>query len=190
MTRSAVIVVFVLSAVAMPSGHANAQGCSSCSQGSRTHGFYGHPHYVGQPYAYRGYVPRTYAPIMASPYPASPLPFPVHMVPRVGEVGAPRGTLGWTYKYPTRHMSRKLHPRMAALEVNHVPLGMKVMVVDEGGDKVMSGHADPDGVWRFSSTKPMMPGLRHVYYVVIHDETRRFIKQVRLVPDKITSLDL
>lgn len=190
MTRSAVFVGLVLAvAAATPSADAFAQ-CSSCSQGARTHGFYGHPHYVGQPYAYRGYVPRQYAPLTAAPYPASPLPFPVYTVPRVGEVGAPRGTLGWTYKYPTRHMSRKKHPRMASLEVNHVPLGMKVMVVDEGGDKVMSGDVDPDGVWRFSSGKPMMPGLRHVYYVVIYDQTRRFVKQVRLVPDKIISLDL
>lgn len=170
-----------------------ANGCNSCGMGGRSFGMYGHPAYVGQPYMYRGYVPRQLAPMMASPYPASPLPFPVHMVPRPGEVGAPRGSLGWTYKYPTRHMSRKLHPRVSQLEVNNVPLGMEVFVVDEGGDKVMAGHRSQDGVWRFKASQPLMPGIRHIYYVIIQDEGgagRRFVKQVRLVPDKITNLDL
>ncbi len=195
MTRCAPIffgLVLTLSVV-LAGDSAFANGCASCGMGGRSFGMYGHPAYVGQPYMYRGYVPRQLAPMMAAPYPQSPLPFPVHMVPRPGEVGAPRGTLGWTYRYPTRHMSRKLHPRASQLQINNVPIGMQVFVVDEGGDKVMSGHRSADGVWRFKANQPLMPGIRHIYYVIIQDEGgagRRFVKQVRLVPDKITNLDL
>lgn len=123
------------------------------------------------------YAPSPYAGMPAPPPPRPPLP----------PVLPPPGTLGRTYLQPSRPIPDNLHPRMGVLEVYGV--GDREVTVDG-----MKGFRDDDGVWRFESKAPLVPGVLPLIYEVrartpSSPAGNEDVRVVRLIPGRIVRLD-
>ncbi|MFG0333244.1 MAG: hypothetical protein ACF8TS_07785 [Maioricimonas sp. JB049] len=125
-------------------------------------------------------------PAMATPY-YRPLP---HVAP-------PPGTLGRTYRLRSRPVPVEKHPRVAMIDV-HVENAVDVTVRGTNDYRVedtLDGFQDVDdpSLWRFES-KPLIPGLPHIYEVDVEYATPEGTKTrqlyVRLIMGRIVELKI
>ncbi len=135
------------------------------------------------PYSYSGAAP-GFAPLQ--PLPAAPSPV---IVP--GPVSPPPGTLGRTYSLPSRLVPADKHPRVAMLEV--CSSAEEVIVSDtkefREEDDIRGFQDEKDStLWHFE-TKPLHPGLPHVYKVeLINGGVTTDVRYVRLLRGRIIEL--
>jgi hypothetical protein len=106
---------------------------------------------------------------------------------KLSPVTPPPGTLGITYKRPSRLIPEKKHPRVGMLDVKGVPFDAVVSV------RGLNGYRDIEGVWRFEPNLPLIPGIPHIYTVkiktgdasgLLHADVRK----VRLIPGRIVEI--
>ena len=122
----------------------------------------------------------------------SPIPQPATPAPTVASaplvtLAPPPGTLGSTYRRKTRRTPTDKHPRLGMLIVRGLKPGFTVTVWD------MEGFSNDQHVWQFETKSPLLPGLAHIYRVVVWDSQDRLVKSsvrtVRLIPGRIVELE-
>ncbi|QDU38855.1 hypothetical protein Mal4_31870 [Maioricimonas rarisocia] len=145
------------------------------------------------------------APVAAAPMapqfagPISPMPGPISPYYRpLPRVAPPPGTLGRTYRLRSRPVPVEKHPRVAMIDV-HVENAVDVTVRGTNDYRVedtLDGFQDDDdpSLWRFES-KPLVPGLPHIYEVEVEyatPEGTTTSKQlyVRLIMGRIVELKI
>jgi len=102
-------------------------------------------------------------------------------------VAPPPGTLGMTYRQPSRLVPDEKHPRIGMIEVKSVPRDAQVSI------KGMEGYFGKDGIWHFESEKPLFPGIPHIYHVKVvcfaaDGQEKTDVRTFRLIPGRIVSL--
>jgi hypothetical protein len=106
-------------------------------------------------------------------------------LPQLRPILPPPGTLGVTYKRPSRPVPDEKHPRVGMLDVQ-APAMAEVSVAG------LDGFCGDDGLWHFESPQPLLPGIPHVYDVralVERDgELVEDVRTVRLIPGRIVNL--
>ncbi len=157
-------------------------GCGCCCKGSHGgshHGHANHGQYQQPGFSSYGYGLHTARPAFG---PAAVYAPPLRPVP------PPPGTLGRTYLRPSRAIPKDKHSRIAILEVR-APADANVTVE---GRADFDSFVNDEGNWVFETTRPLLPGIAHVYTVrakFLRDgrpvtETRK----VRLIPGRIVDL--
>lgn len=164
-------------------GCAGCHGCGGCAGG----GFHpGHGHfdpYSAGPYAGSHYRVRGYRGFMPAPHRRMRRPYR-----RTPAVSPPPGTLGRTYRRPSRPVPTDKHPRTAMIEVN-APSAAEVTIE---GVEDFEGYLGNDGLWHFESDTPLLPGIPHIYDVkaefVRHGRPVTETRTVRMIPGRIVTL--
>ncbi|MBW3543049.1 MAG: hypothetical protein KY476_22550 [Planctomycetes bacterium] len=117
-------------------------------------------------------------------HPGRPWAWPHSLPP----VPPPPGTLGVTYLQPSHPVPNDRHPRTAIIGV-YVPGNATVSV---HGLEDFVRLASNDGVCWFESSRPLVPGVPHVYRVEAHiardGESFREVRWVRMIPGRIVTL--
>ena len=98
----------------------------------------------------------------------------------------PPGTLGWTYRQPSRPIPEAEHPRTGMLEIHGLTSHCKVTV------NQIEGFRGTDCIWYFKTKRPLVPGVPHIVTVrarvvrngVLCDDVR----VVRLIRGRIVDL--
>lgn len=111
-----------------------------------------------------------------------------------GTIVPPPGTLGQTYQRSSRPVPADKHPRAGMLDVR-APGATDVAVYDvenyRAEDRV-DGFRNQDDreLWHFES-KPLIPGLTHIYRVVVRRGTGNNFeeKYVRLIMGRVVSVE-
>lgn len=157
-------------------------GCGCLSSGLGPLAFW-RPNVVVAPVTVRGVVPYPVSQIPAAAAPAGP----VRITPSpLSPISPPQGTLGRTYRVKTRRTPTTKHPRLGMLVVSGLQPGLKVTVWD------MEGFSNDQHVWHFETKSPLIPGLAHVYRVVVWDAEGKVmepaLRTVRLIPGRIVEL--
>lgn len=140
-----------------------------------------------------------------APAPASPvLPIssysavlgagPVYSGVMAGSITPPPGTLGQTYQRSSRPVPADKHPRAGLLEVRAAG-AVDVAVYDVENYRIedrVDGFRNQDDptMWHFES-KPLTPGLTHIYRVIIRRGKGKDFEEryVRLVMGRVVSVD-
>lgn len=127
-------------------------------------------------------------PLMMSPY-------QTQVMPRSGATPPP-GTIGQTFKLPSRPVPVDKHPRVGMLDVK-IAGAHNVFVHDMNAmrtEDTIDGFKDAkvENIWHFES-KPLYPGLDHIYRVQANfknpDGTeRKAEKYVRLIMGRVVEL--
>lgn len=91
--------------------------------------------------------------------------------PTIGPVPSPPpGTLGWTYRRPTRLIPEDEHPRVGMLEVCIPPEVTAAHIVHPNEQLKVTvrgldeGYLGDDGLWHFKAEE-LIPGVPHIYDV-------------------------
>jgi len=108
---------------------------------------------------------------------------------------APPGTLGRTYDLPSREIPAEKHPRIAMIDVlvrDAEVVGVYNINPHREEDEIEGFQAaGNDALWQFE-TKPLMPGVPHIYKVVFTFDddanARETVRYVRLIPGRIVTL--
>jgi len=138
----------------------------------------------------------TYAPV-AEYMPPADMGEPAYFSPSPaidpGPASPPPGTLGRTYELPTRLIPADKHPRTAML---HVRSSAEEVIVSHTNefreeDDVKAHQDETDtSLWRFE-TKPLLPGIPHVYKVeAVNGGVTTDVRYVRLLRGRILELQL
>lgn len=136
---------------------------------------------------------------VAESIPPAPLPMgqpslwrgPVMPFVDPGPASPPPGTLGRTYELPTRLVPSDKHPRTAMLNVRVTAEDVIVSHTNEFREeddvKGFQDEADPS-LWHFE-TKPLLPGIPHVYKVeAVNGGVATDVRYVRLLRGRIIDL--
>ncbi len=120
-------------------------------------------------------------PIPQGPHPVGPPPAGLN--PNAD--GPPPGTVGQTYRRPSRLIPSDKHPRTAMIDVS----------VEDAYDVSVDGmkaYRAKDGIWRLETKEPLIPGLPHIYHVRAvlgeGDDAPVEYRTVRLIPGRILDL--
>lgn len=118
---------------------------------------------------------------------AQPQPYGLVQRRSLPAVAPPPGTLGMTYRQPSRLIPEDKHPRLGMIEVKSVPRDAEVSI------KGMEGYFGKDGIWHFESEKPLLPGIPHIYLVKVvcftsDGQEKTDVRTFRLIPGRIVSL--
>ncbi len=138
-------------------------------------------------------------PLLPVAEPVPPVPLgqpPYHGGPAMpfvdpGPASPPPGTLGRTYELPTRLAPSDKHPRTAMLNVRVTAEDVIVSHTNEFREeddvKGFQDEADPT-LWHFE-TKPLLPGIPHVYKVeAVNGGVTTDVRYVRLLRGRIIDL--
>lgn len=119
---------------------------------------------------------------------------PVYSGMMGGTIAPPPGTLGQTYFRSSRPVPADKHPRAGMLDVR-APGATDVVVYDvenfRSEDRVDGfRNQDDAAMWHFES-KPLIPGLSHIYRVVVRRGTGNNFeeKYVRLIMGRVVSVE-
>jgi len=130
----------------------------------------------------------------ADPYSAAIGGGTVYSGMMAGTIVPPPGTLGQTYQRSSRPVPADKHPRAGMLDVR-APGATDVAVYDvenyRAEDRVDGfRNQDDAAMWHFES-KPLIPGLTHIYRVVIRRGTGNNFeeKYVRLIMGRVVSVE-
>lgn len=131
------------------------------------------------------YMPAPMPMMAAEPMPMANLPLATEAV------APPPGTLGRTYTLPTRLLPAEKHPRVGMLDLRvsaeDVIMSDTNEFREEDDVKGFQDEQDPS-LWHFE-TKPLTPGLPHVYKIeVINGGVPTGAQYVRLIPGRILQL--
>lgn len=107
----------------------------------------------------------------------------------------PPGTLGRTYDLPSREIPADKHPRIGMIDVlvrNAETVAVYNINPHREEDEIDGFQAaGNNALWQFE-TKPLMPGVPHIYKVVFtfddDDNARETVRYVRLIPGRIVTL--
>ena len=131
---------------------------------------------------------------VADPYSAVVGAGPVYSGVMGGTIAPPPGTLGQTYQRSSRPVPADKHPRAGMLDVR-APGATDVVVYDvenyRSEDRVDGfRNQDDHTMWHFES-KPLIPGLSHIYRVVVRRGPGSNFeeKYVRLIMGRVVSVE-
>ncbi|MCC7422948.1 MAG: hypothetical protein IT428_21955 [Planctomycetaceae bacterium] len=100
-------------------------------------------------------------------------------------VGPPPGTVGTTYRRPSRPVGSDKHPRAGIVDVS-------VEGAYDMGAEGMKSFRAKDGIWRLETKEPLIPGLPHIYHIRAvlgdGDDAPVEYRTVRLIPGRIVEL--
>lgn len=125
--------------------------------------------------------------------PPPPGPPAAALVAPLPPILPPPGTLGTTYRRRSWRIPANRHPRIAMLDVR-APAGaasVRVLTTYEYREEdEIEGFQDPNEprLWHFES-KPLIPGIPHVYEVVVDGERGEDARFVRLIRGRRVALD-
>lgn len=139
--------------------------------------------------------PQPGSPVLPiSPYSAVLGAGPVYSGVMTGSIAPPPGTLGQTYQRSSRPVPADKHPRAGLLEVR-APGAVDVAVYDVENFRIedrVDGFRNQDdpAMWHFES-KPLTPGLTHIYRVIIRRGPGKDFEEryVRLVMGRVVSVE-
>jgi hypothetical protein len=110
-----------------------------------------------------------------------------------GSVAPPPGTLGRTYSLKTRILPAEKHPRVGMLEIRTNAEDIVISDTNEfrEEDDVKGFRSEQDSsLWVFE-TKPLLPGVPHVYKIeIINGGVTTNVQYVRLVRGRILELSI
>lgn len=102
-----------------------------------------------------------------------------------GTAGPPPGTVGMTYRRPSRIVPADKHPRAGIVDIS---VESAYDVTAEG----MKSFRAKDGIWRLETKEPLIPGLPHIYHIKAtlgeEEDAPVEYRTVRLIPGRIVDL--
>lgn len=133
------------------------------------------------------------APVAAAVPPPTQIPPGPNYLGPLPPVSPPPGTLGVTYARQSWPIPADRHPRIAMLDVR-APAGtsnVRVLTTYEYREEdEIPGFQDPNNptVWHFES-KPLLPGIPHIYRVVAENGSSQDAQYVRLIRGRRVTLE-
>jgi hypothetical protein len=163
-----------------------------CCGGASYGGVYGyHGGWGHSPRAsFRGGYGFASAGVMGMPR-GLPMPQRAGMRRPLSPVTPPPGTVGYTYRRPSRPIPLEKHPRIAMLEVRID--GEAEVTVDHLVDSDVEGFEGNDGLWHFETKKPLTPGLPRIVAIkakrIVNGAVVNDVRYVRLIPGRIVDIE-